>query len=87
MGATGHRSLETRKKMRDIALTSRGFKTEDPAEMLDLFLQGESVADIAKAYKRGTGRVYNSIAKEALFRLMTKQAAERLEELDGIDGK
>lgn len=80
-------SLQTRIRKRNGMLKKFGRDENQASEMLDLYLSGDCVSEIAPAYKTTTSSVYNQIAKEALFRLMAAQAAERLEELKDVERK
>lgn len=80
----GHQSVETRLKKRNSALRARGKDINQASEMLDLFLGGDTVIDIAEAYGIHTHTVYSSMSKEALFRLMRQRQVERLEEVKEI---
>lgn len=80
----GHQSMETRIRKRNAALLARGKDINQASEMLDLFLGGDAVIDIAEAYNIHTHTVYASMSKEALFRLMRQRQVERLEEVKEI---
>ncbi len=77
-----HHTLDRRRKSQAIQLTNRGRDPRQAAEMLELYLGGDSAADIAEAYQCTRETVYRSICKEALFQLMEQRQVERLEELD-----
>jgi hypothetical protein len=80
-----HRTLEARKAQRAVGLIACGRSPNAPAEMLDLYLGGDSMTEIAQAYGLRVGTAYRSITKEALFRLMALHSAEQLEEIQGIE--
>lgn len=79
-----HHSLDRRMLSRKVRLISLGKDPNQASEMLDLYLAGDSAAEIAVAYGVNPGSVYSAIAKEALYRLMKQRSAERLEEMDEV---
>lgn len=80
-------TVQTRIKRRSTNLRKRGRDETQASDMLDLYLSGDSMSDIAAAYDVSKNAAYSQIAKEALFRLMAAQAAERLEELKDVERK
>lgn len=80
----GHTPLERRLKTRATNLRNRGRSENQSGEMLDLYLDGNPVADISEAYEVSKTSVYQSMCKEALFRLMRDRQVERLEEVKEI---
>ena len=83
----GHRTVEQRRALQLAQLRRLGKEETQSADMLDLFLLGESAADIAKAYKVTLNNVYATISNEALYRLMEQRAVERLEEITEMQKK
>lgn len=81
---TAHQALTTRQARRHSQLTNKGKNPEQASEMLDLYLSGESVVEIAVAYGLHKSSVYSQIATEALWRMMKIHQAERLEEIKEI---
>jgi len=79
-----HHTVEQRIKVRSARLRSLGRSENQASEMLDLYLGGDSVREIAEAYELSLQSVYVSMSKEALFRLMRDRQVERLEEVKEI---
>lgn len=84
MTHNAHDSLTTRRRKQVAQLERIGADVTQPADMLELYLLGESAVDIAAAYKVTAGTVYRCICKEALYQLMEQRNLERLEEMDEL---
>ena len=86
--AVGHRdTLETRLKKRDSQHRAMGRPDGWADEMLDWYLQGETVPDICDAYGCNRKTFYNIIAKAALLRVMKQNGAKQMEDVpDLCDG-
>jgi hypothetical protein len=74
-------------KQRASHVARTGGSLNQASEMLDLYLGGDCVVDIAAAYNRCEAAVYSQMAKEALFRVMVQHQAQRLEDVsEVVDG-
>lgn len=80
-------TLESAIRRRTSQLVRCGKDPNQASEILDLFLIGESVNDIARHYGISTGATRSQMNKEALYRCMKAQAVERLEELENVEKK
>ena len=80
-------SLETKIRKREVQLIRLGREVSQASDILDLYLAGESLVEIAAAYKLTKNVARSQMCKEALFRLMQAQAVERLDELENVERK
>lgn len=78
-------TIETRLKQRNTRSLSRGLPIGWQDDALDLYLMGEPVCEIARAYSVSPHSVQNAIGKTALYRLLRMHQAEYLAEVRGLD--
>lgn len=76
------RNLEWMKARRAQQNKAHGLPDNWSSDALDCFLEGYSKSDIAEIMSVTPSTVDRAICKEALFRLMTLKAVERLEDME-----